>query len=173
MTHQDLVRRASTWLRNTLNCGVVLTERQAVGYTVEIPDAIGWKAGFSHLVECKASRNDFLKDRHKAHRRNPETAMGHFRYYMVPDGLVLRSEVPLGFGLIEVGPARRARLTVKPLGFPGWNQRREMGLLLSELRRYQLHGITYPPLAKGRQPLARGLRDLMTTDPLDYAGTQP
>jgi hypothetical protein len=149
VTHADLVHRAATWLRNTMHCGVVLTERQSVGYTLETPDAIGWKAGVSHLVECKISRADFFADRKKCHRRNPEIAMGHYRYYMAPGGLIRVDEVPPGFGLIEVAMGRRARLSVKSSGFNDWNTRREMNLLISELRRYQLHGITYPPLPKG------------------------
>ena len=65
-----LVDKAERWLR-AYGCGIVLSE-QACG-NGEIPDAIGWKrACHSVVVECKVSRADFLADREKACRQQPE-----------------------------------------------------------------------------------------------------
>lgn len=65
-THADLVAPAARWLKGTVRCGVVLTE--APSMDGESPDAIGWRSGYSVLVECKASRADFLADSRKPHR---------------------------------------------------------------------------------------------------------
>ena len=63
MTHETLVQKAVAWLRG-YGCGVVLSEQSCT--SGETPDAIGWKrACHSVVVECKASRADFLVDREK------------------------------------------------------------------------------------------------------------
>jgi hypothetical protein len=122
MTHEGLCDRAILWLRNTRNCGVTLSNL-SVGLG-EIPDAIGWKYGTqSTLVECKVSRSDFIADAKKAFRRFPETGMGAFRYFMVPDGLVKPTEIP------EV---KRGEVFLK------FDSKREMTMLTSALRRVQL-----------------------------------
>lgn len=102
MTHQDLIRRAERWLRGTKRCSVVITEM--VCFSREIPDAIGWTTSQSILVECKASRADFLKDKKKFFRRDPEYGMGDLRFYMTPPGLITTDELPPKWGLLEARP---------------------------------------------------------------------
>ena len=109
--HGYLVKRAVRWLLNTRHMGVALAE--AWQCTGEQPDAIGWRFdGYSILVECKASRADFVADRRKSHRRNPNKRLGHERWYMTPPGLVCPIDVPEGWGLLEAG--KRVRTVVKP-----------------------------------------------------------
>lgn len=85
MTHQELVERACAWLRGTRRCGVVLS---GIASTREVPDAIGWSTSWlyfgSTVIECKASLDDFRRDKKKKH----ETRMGNRRYFMSPAGLV-------------------------------------------------------------------------------------
>lgn len=102
MTHAELVIRAERWLRNFAGCSIVVTEISCVSRTMEIPDAIGWREGMTVLVECKTSRADFLADRKKAFRLNPDRGMGTVRYFMAPAGLIRTDELPTGWGLIEV-----------------------------------------------------------------------
>jgi hypothetical protein len=99
LTHADLVERAARWLRNTKRCGVVLTE---CSNGREIADAMGWNMRQSLLVECKTSRADFLRDRHKPTRRIPELGCGNYRYYMTPRGLLRIEELPEKWGLLEI-----------------------------------------------------------------------
>jgi hypothetical protein len=136
MTHEGLCDRAILWLRNTRNCGVTLSNL-SVGLG-EIPDAIGWKYGTqSTLVECKVSRSDFIADAKKAFRRFPETGMGAFRYFMVPDGLVKPTEIPAGWGLLYVRN-RSVREVKRGEVFLKFDSKREMTMLTSALRRVQL-----------------------------------
>jgi hypothetical protein len=137
MTHAKLVFLAVEWLRR-YRCGVVLSEQACV--SGEMPDAIGWKkACHSVLVECKASRPDFLVDRDKPCRLRPETGVGCERYYLAPKGLIRIEELPVGWGLLEV--CGRQIEKVKPsaknlrsaIGF-GY----EMNLLLASLRRVEV-----------------------------------
>jgi len=116
----------------------VLSEQACV--SGEMPDAIGWKRTcHSVLVECKASRPDFLADRDKPFRLKPETGVGCERYYLAPRGLIRVEELPSGWGLLEVcrREIQKARPSAKNLrseiGF-----RYEMNLLLASLRRVEV-----------------------------------
>ena len=102
MKHAELVERAERWLRNTLNCSVVLTELVAYTTSGETPDAIGWVWNRAILVECKTSRQDFFADQKKRSRQPGFRALGQWRFYFTPAGLIAPDEVPEGWGLYEV-----------------------------------------------------------------------
>lgn len=135
-THHDLVTRAAKWLRNTRKLPVVLSEIGTDG--TECPDVIGWTnwPGESWVIECKASRPDFLVDRKKTFRVDPQKGLGTYRVFATPPGLIRPSELPPRWGLIEVRPA-----TVKVLRrperheLPVWVHMREKRLLVSAIRR--------------------------------------
>jgi hypothetical protein len=140
MTHEGLVDLAVRWLRGHYRCGIILSEQACC--SGEIPDVIAWKGRCrSVLVECKVSRSDFLADRSKPWRAAPEGALGCERYYMAPAGLIAPSELPPGWGLLEVR-GRKVETTL------ACNKRRslrtpegllnEMNLLLASLRRVEI-----------------------------------
>ncbi|MFL6442616.1 MAG: hypothetical protein ACJ713_02285 [Candidatus Sulfotelmatobacter sp.] len=125
------------WLRS-YRCGVVLSEQACV--SGEMPDALGWKqACHSVLVECKVTRADFLADRAKPFRVKPEKGVGSERFYLTPPGLIHRTELALGWGLLELrrGRIEMVQASAKNLrtatGF-----RYEMNLLLASLRRVEV-----------------------------------
>lgn len=89
MTHKDLVEIGYKWLLKRGGCGVVFKELHSINH--EIPDVIGFCSWHSKVLECKVSRNDFLKDKRKVHR---EKGMGDFRYYVCPEGLIKPIELP-------------------------------------------------------------------------------
>lgn len=137
--HSALVKKAVDWLKHRYGCGVILSEQYCA--TGEIPDAIGWK-GFCHsvVVECKASRGDFLADAGKSFRVKPEEGLGAERYYFAPAGLITVSELPKGWGLVEcsrteVRLARKAsRIDQRTIV----GVMKEMNLLLASLRRVEV-----------------------------------
>ena len=139
MTHQQLIRLGEQWLRQRYRCGIVLSEQSCA--SGETPDLIAWKHTCrSVLIECKVSRSDFLADREKPWRRNPESGMGCERYYLVPHGLLSHDDLPRAWGLLEckgreisiaLKPARQSQRT--EAGFL-W----EMNLLLASLRRVEV-----------------------------------
>src|SRR5438105_2493507 len=138
MSHAQIVKLAVDWLRR-YRCGVVLSEQACV--SGEVPDAIGWKGKcHSVVIECKVNRADFLADRSKPFRQNPDLALGCERFYMTPRGVITEAELPLGWGWLECS-ARRINLRVKPARR---NQRTvsglmyEMNLLLASLRRVEV-----------------------------------
>lgn len=138
MTHAQMVDLAVAWLRR-YRCGIVLSEQACA--SGEVPDAIGWKGKCrSVVVECKISRADFLADRGKPFRQDPEIALGCERFYLAPAGLIAPPELPPGWGLLEcVG--RNVEMLVKP---PRRSLRtaagmeHEMNLLLASLRRVEI-----------------------------------
>lgn len=138
MTHELLVTEAVAWLRR-YRCGIVLSEQACC--TGEVPDVIGWKGKcHSVLIECKVSRADFLADRQKPWRQNPDLGVGCERFYLAPSNLIKPQELPVGWGLLELS-RRKVSIVTKP---PRKNLRSpegfltEMNLLLASLRRVEV-----------------------------------
>lgn len=106
-THKELVFIAYKWAKNNASVGVVFRELYSIAG--EIPDVIGFGAWHSVLIECKASRADFLKDKKKPHRTLFK-GMGNWRFYCCPKGLIKVEELPAGWGLIYVDEVGKARI---------------------------------------------------------------
>jgi hypothetical protein len=125
------------WLRR-YRCGVVLSEQACV--SGEMPDALGWnKKCHSVLVECKASRADFLADRAKPWREQPEIGVGCERFYLAPRGLIKEEELLKGWGLLEVTGREIETVRRSAKNFrsaEGFEY--EMNLLLASLRRVEV-----------------------------------
>lgn len=142
ISHKELVDRAFTWLK--VFCTVVFKERKTS--TREEPDAIGFGCKGTTVIECKASRSDFVTDKNKFFRREPQEGMGYKRYFMAPVGLLEPSEMPEGWGLLEVyeiPPMQRKRSrTVKIAKESGRfyerNSDAEVTYLVSAIRRLNI-----------------------------------
>ena len=140
MTHDDLVKRAERWLKNTIHCRVVLCELVAYTRTGEVPDVIGWVGGKSILVEAKTSRADFLADQKKHFRYYHDTGLGDWRFYLTPPDLIRVDEIPGSWGVYEVqgktirhlGGAKYANASAAP--FKSCKDS-EVALLISALAR--------------------------------------
>lgn len=119
-THKELVMIAYRWVLKNASCGVAFRELVS-GSSNETPDVIGFGAWeHSVLVECKVTRIDFLADKKKRCRVQPETGMGKAL-------LKYRVRVP--------DPAHVGRFTDYK---HERNVRAEMGLMYSGLRRLHL-----------------------------------
>lgn len=150
MTHNELIKIAERWLLSAKGCGFVLKE--LVTYNYEIPDAIGFRDGESILVECKASRADFLSDKKKAFRQDSSQGMGGFRYFMCPSGIIKVEDLPPKWGLVYVNEKGKARQVFGPKGnilyskdskqflFDNKNIKAELRMLASSLRRVHIRG---------------------------------
>lgn len=133
MTHDQLIIEAARWLRYTKRCQVIATD--IVTGCSETPDAIGWRGTVTHLIECKATRSDFLADRKKPFRRDPRRGLGLYRYFMVAPDVVRGSDPwPAGWGLIEIRNGRPV-LAIAPVAVTERNTTGETTILLSLLRR--------------------------------------
>lgn len=138
MNHQELVERAVYWLQGRGGCSIAFSEFATSAH--ETPDAIGFRARWSVIVECKVSRADFFRDQKKSFRRLPELGMGAERYYMVPAGLVTAEETPTRWGLLHVH-ARHVKVIRKSEGFANRHYASEIGFLVSMLRRVEIRAI--------------------------------
>lgn len=156
--HDALCELARKWLLRPHSargpgCIVALREMSTI-YGGECPDALGWRAGGpwsgSYLVEVKTSRSDFLGDKNKPFRQQPETGVGNWRFYLCPEALITIEDLPEGWGLLWAN----SRGHIKPIHFPhidkalSWQDRKikaaayrfdcnrdqEMTLFLSALR---------------------------------------
>ena len=129
LTHDKLVKKAIKWLWGQ-GCVVVITEM--AGRSQE-PDAIGFCTTYSILIECKASRSDFLSDKHKCHHR-AGYSMGSRRYYLAPKGMINPEELPEKWGLLE--PYGKGFTIIESAGwFKDKSSGMEISLLVSAMRR--------------------------------------
>ena len=129
-THDELVSHAKRFLQR--KHVLVITEMK--GGCGEEADAIGWNSkGMATLIECKATRNDFLLDKRKWFRQTPQQGMAAFRYYLINDGVVIANELPADWGLMTVKYGR-FRTLVKP-EFQVYDAHREKQKLISAIRR--------------------------------------
>jgi hypothetical protein len=142
MRHADLVDAGRKWL--AARAPVVITEITSVS---EEPDVLGFGVTIPGperqygvvLLECKASRADFLSDAKKIFRVYPEEGLGDYRYYLTPQGLISVDELPEGWGLLECS-GKRIRVIKQGRRFEKKNDRAETNILLSVLRRVEIGG---------------------------------
>lgn len=110
LNHRTLCEIGAKFLRrpqsaNGHGCHFTVIEAACYG---ENPDVFGVRHGRdgygvgTFVLEAKTSRSDFLADRTKPHRINPETGMGKYRYYICPTDLIKPEELPEKWGLIYV-----------------------------------------------------------------------
>lgn len=133
LIHKNLVARGVRWLSNSREYPVVVS---GIGTGWEIPDVFGWRgAGFTAVIEAKASVADFRKDASKPFRKNPEAGLGGIRYFLVPLSLrdKVRHLVPDKWGLLAAGENSVFEV-VKP-GYFEHNKDREEELLIKIIRR--------------------------------------
>lgn len=120
--HHQLVKLGAAWLRRN-GFGVVDTERRFAGMG-EQPDVIGFRSSSSCIIEAKATRSDFLADAKKPWRSG-SPALGVYRFYICPEGLISTEELPKRWGLLYESKGR-VQQVVGPTGnyWPGWGDNR-------------------------------------------------
>lgn len=143
--HDALTLRAERWLEQQ-GCGIVIRDPFR-SFNQEQPDAIGWRSDVSILVEVKVSRSDFLADKKKSFRADPQKGMGDWRFYMCPPGVIAVDDLPVGWGLLWVYEKQIKKIHGVPPNtwwsskkpFSG-NKPNENTMLISALRRLKLRG---------------------------------
>ena len=136
MTHKELVNRAFKWIRDR-NMGCTVAMKELKTWNNETPDIIGfWSGGKSMLIECKASRNDFLADKHKHFRKSAELGMGDTRYFLAEDGIIKPEDLQDGWGLLKI-TEHQIREIKESSVFPA-NKNAELTMMISVLRRLEI-----------------------------------
>lgn len=96
--HELLCRKGLSWLKNN-GFSVAAVNLWAAGSRERL-DCIGFRHQSSALIEVKVSRSDFFADMHKPERKRGG-GVGTYRFYLAPAGLLLLSDLPPGWGLLE------------------------------------------------------------------------
>lgn len=128
-THKALCTIGASWLIRNHKCRAVLVEKGT--FCAEMPDAIGFYADKSFVIEAKTSRADFLADAKKPHRG--AGGMGLFRYYICPKGLISVDEIPEGWGLLYVTEKGIVRKIKEPFAAINRDKDAEFLMLTSAL----------------------------------------
>lgn len=101
LTHHQLCELGARWIVNESHFGGydwrILIEP---GQREELPDVFAFTRNCSVLIECKASRSDFLADKRKPFRQDPQKGIGMRRFYLVNDGVATQDEMPDGWQLL-------------------------------------------------------------------------
>lgn len=117
--HYQLCCEGAKWLRNKKNSEhwknrwkYIWVEPGLVG---ENPDIWAFNGNETICVEVKTSRADFLADAKKIWRQESyKNKIGMFRYYLSPQGIIMDSELPDGWGLLEWdGTSKRGNFNIK------------------------------------------------------------
>lgn len=127
-THRELCEIAERWLLGTAKCRVAIAEPNCIA-TYEQPDAIGFKASGSILVEAKTSRADFRADANKPFRVTPTEGMGNERFYICEPGIISVEDLPEKWGLLHVTTGGRVKIIKCSDIFRDINQSEEIKLL--------------------------------------------
>lgn len=105
------------------------------GRNRESPDVIFFRNdGVTDLIEVKVDRTDFLRDKKKLFRKQPELGMGTYRYYACPEHLINAPDLPEGWGLIWIPEKGKPYFKIKSAQFEA-NYLAERNLLFSLLKR--------------------------------------
>jgi len=147
MDHKSLTALAVKWLKRPNSQGghgcIVSASELRSGYDGEIPDAIGFRINgntvISVVVEAKATRADFLADKHKKHRLS---GMGRYRYYICPTGLIRVDELPEKWGLIYANARGHLKVVAGPAskindGYDKFNEALRAGMFDPDCDREQ------------------------------------
>jgi hypothetical protein len=144
-SHKELVEIAYNWLIK--KGGFAFKELRSLSN--ECPDVLGFRSCESILIECKASRADFLADKNKPFRQKPCEGMGNYRLYCCPSGLIKKEDLPNKWGLIYVNENGKACLAYNCFNNKGGNMflpenrfesntKEEMYVLYTALRRLHI-----------------------------------
>ena len=135
-THYELCVEASSYLRNKgivpfNKCQYVVCELARVG---ECPDAFGFNSVSTQLIEVKVSRADFLADKNKYWRKNPDMGLGNHRSYLCPEGIIQKEDLPKDWGLLWINERGIITEIVRPF-WQKSSKEQEVRLMTSILRR--------------------------------------
>jgi len=87
------------------------------GNAWSVADAVGinFKREEVRVVECKATKGDFLRDKKLSGNKTSYFYHAHYSYIMCPTDIISESEVPYGYGLLYVNEKDEIQVIKKPL----------------------------------------------------------
>ena len=114
--HLDMLEIVATAREQEGAYPVIREPKRWMGAKGEQPDVIAFHAnGISSVDEIKLSRSDFMADAKKPHVMGQTPAMGRYRTYVCPEGLIEAHEVEeRGYGLAWIVAGELVEVTPAP-----------------------------------------------------------
>ena len=138
MKRCDLLHIGRRYMVQAIHLDPVLVEYPSPPVLNWMPDLIGWKLdiGFggtyvlnSYIIDVCANLKEFRKD--STNKAMAKSNLGQNRYYLTPDGLVQKADLPEGWGLIYYNTrTKRCRKVVPATYRSRFDVERQEGLLL-------------------------------------------
>lgn len=100
--HRTIAEKATRLIMRLHGCTLGAVEFTGGGGLGESVDGLVVSSSAVYVIEAKVSRADFLADKKKPHRADPNLALGQYRYYACPEGMIKPEELPEKWGLIYV-----------------------------------------------------------------------
>lgn len=144
MKRCDLLHIGRRYMVQAIHLDPVLVEYTPPLSLNWVPDLIGWKLDIgyggtyvlnSYIIDVRASISEFRKD--SANKARSKSSLGQNRYYLTPDGLVHKSDLPEGWGLIYYNTrTKRCRKVVQSAFRSRVDVERQEGLLLRSVAQH-------------------------------------
>lgn len=112
--HKRLKQVALRYLKEKIT-DLVCTE-VPFGNAYSVADAVGinFKREEVRIIECKATKKDFLRDKKLFGQKTSYFYHAHYAYIMCPTDVIQPEEIPYGYGLLWVDEHDNVTLTKKP-----------------------------------------------------------
>ena len=144
MKRCDLLHIGRRYMIQAIHLDPVLVEYTPPPSLNWVPDLIGWKLdiGFggtyvlnSYIIDVCANLKEFRKD--STNKELAKSNLGQNRYYLTPDGLVQKADLPEGWGLIYYNiRTKRCRKVVPATYRSRFDVERQEGLLLRSVAQH-------------------------------------
>ena len=133
--HYELCKEGAKWLKKTPFTGYKYITVELVCIAADNTDIWGTNGCESTMIEVKTSRSDFLNDKKKFSRQpqNIIHAIGNYRYYLCPKGIINIEDLPEGWGLLWYNDGKIT--SIKGATYIKTYNRGELAILCSIMRR--------------------------------------
>lgn len=138
--HYKLCQAGAKWLKKLPFAGYKYIAVEIVCISADNPDVWGTNGSDSTMIEVKVSRSDFLNDKKKFSRQpqNIIHAIGNYRYYLCPKGIINIEDLPESWGLLWYDDG--VIYSVKNATYIKTYNRGELSILCSIMRREKING---------------------------------
>lgn len=138
--HYKLCQEGAKWLKKLKFAGYKYIAVELICIAADNPDIWGTNGYDSTMIEVKTSRADFLNDKKKFSRQpqNVLHAIGNYRYYLCPKGIINISDLPDNWGLLWYN--NEIIESVKGATYIKTYNRGELSILCSIMRRENVKG---------------------------------
>lgn len=118
--HRHLKSLALLWLKNKVTDLVASEVKLTIRRKKMRADAAGLNLSRKEIrfIEVKTSKKDLMRDRALWGTSTSYAALGHYAYILAPKGILTRSDLPEGYGLLEAGEDDSITVAKNPIKNP-------------------------------------------------------